>query len=389
MTEHSHMPPAQAGLLPTDAGMVNSDILSTDVAAVERRPRAEAPQFPPLAYLYGEPEATADLRTQADDFIVDEELSFMPTGHGEHLLLLVEKIGQNTQYVAKQIAAAAGLKARLVSYAGLKDRHAVTRQWFCLPVPIKQELHYQDWNIEGVRILQTVRHQRRLKLGSIKQNHFQLTLRNVSDAEKTNARLQLLTQGVPNYYGEQRFGHFGGNLQLAARLFAGESIPDRQLRGLALSASRSMLFNQQVSARVREQLFLTLLPGSVVQLDGSGSVFYVPELTDEIMQRLQEQDIHPTAVLPGIGKVLESGTALDWQIQQLAPYQHWVQALCDLNVNTERRASRLVPKALSYQWQGDTLSLQFALPTGCFATSVLRELVKYQDLGREQVMLEC
>lgn len=137
-------------------------------ARLPQQGRAEAPPFPPLAYLYGEPQATADLRTQADDFIVDEELSFTPTGQGEHLLLLVEKIGQNTQYVAKQIAAAAGLKSRLVSYAGLKDRHAVTRQWFCLPVPIKQELHYQDWQIEGVRILQTVRHQRRLKLGSIK-----------------------------------------------------------------------------------------------------------------------------------------------------------------------------------------------------------------------------
>jgi tRNA pseudouridine13 synthase len=150
-----------------------------------------------------------------------------------------------------------------------------------------------------------------------------------------------------------------------------------------------MLFNQQVSARLRDQLFASLLPGSVVQLDGSGSVFSVPELTEEIAGRLQEQDLHPTAILPGIGKVLETGAALDWQLQQLAPYQHWVQALCDLNVNTERRSCRLVPKALSYQWQDDTLALQFALPTGCFATSVLRELVKYQDLGREQVMLEC
>ena len=360
-----------------------------DIPQEQQSNRAQAPDFPPQAYLYGEPRATANLRTQADDFIVDEELSFTPTGHGEHLLLLVEKIGQNTQYVAKQIAAAAGLKARLVSYAGLKDRHAVTRQWFCLPVPIKQELNYQDWNIEGVRILQTMRHQRRLKLGSIKQNHFQLKLRKISDKAEVESKLQQIVQGVPNYYGEQRFGHFGGNLQLAARLFAGESIPDRQLRGLALSASRSMLFNQQVSARVQQQLFLTLLPGAVVQLDGSGSVFCVPELTEEISRRLQEQDVHPTAILPGIGKVLESGAALDWQLQQLAPYQHWVQALCDLNVNTERRSCRLVPKALSYQWQDDTLILQFALPTGCFATSVLRELVKYQDLGREQVMLEC
>ena len=351
--------------------------------------RAQAPAFPPLTYLYGEPQATANLRTQADDFIVDEELSFTPTGQGEHLLLLVEKIGQNTQYVAKQIAAAAGLKARLVSYAGLKDRHAVTRQWFCLPVPIKQELHYQDWQIEGVRILQTVRHQRRLKLGSIKQNHFRLRLRHVSDKVAVTARLAQICQGVPNYYGEQRFGHFGGNLQLAARLFAGESIPDRQLRGLALSASRSMLFNQQVSARVQPGLFHTLLVGGVVRLDGSGSVFTVEEPTADLTRRLLEADLHPTAVLPGIGKVLESAAALAWQLEQLAPYQSWVQALCDLNVNTERRAIRLVPKALSYQWQDDTLELQFALPTGCFATSVLRELLKYQDLGREQVILEC
>ena len=93
---------------------------------------AEKIQFPPLAYLYGEPSCRALLRSSPEDFIVDEELSFTPTGAGEHLLLQVEKIGQNTQYVAKQIAAAAGLKARLVSYAGLKDRHAVTRQWFCL-----------------------------------------------------------------------------------------------------------------------------------------------------------------------------------------------------------------------------------------------------------------
>jgi tRNA pseudouridine13 synthase len=346
------------------------------------------PEFAPLAYLYGEPSATALLRREPSDFIVDEELSFTPTGAGEHMLLLVEKIGQNTQYVAKQIAAAAGLKARLVSYAGLKDRHAVTRQWFCLPVPIKQELHYQDWNIEGVRILDTVRHQRRLKLGSIKQNHFKLRLRSVSDKAEVEKRLTLITQGVPNYYGEQRFGHSGGNLLLAAKLFAGHSIPDRQLRGLALSASRSMLFNQQLSARVTQRLFDQLLPGSVVQLDGSGSVFSLEVADQAILQRLTEGDIHPTAVLPGIGKVLESGDALAWQQQQLAPFAHWVQALCDLNVNTERRAARLKPKALSYQWQADTLELQFALPTGCFATSVLRELVKYQDVSRDFSSLE-
>lgn len=345
-------------------------------------------QFPPLAYLYGEPTCRANLRSMPEDFIVEEELSFTPTGAGEHLFLQVEKIGQNTQYVAKQIAEAAGIKSRLVSYAGLKDRHAVTRQWFCLPVPIKQELDYQHWQIEGVRILQTVRHQRRLKIGSIKQNHFRLRLRQVSDVAALTARLGLIAAGVPNYYGEQRFGRDGGNLQLAQQLFSGGKIEDRQIRGLALSASRSMLFNQQLSQRLQQLGFLTLLPGSVVQLDGSGSVFQVPQVDGELQRRLEEQDIHPTAILPGIGKVLEQDEALAWQLQQLLPWQHWLDGLVDLNVNTERRAVRLVPKALSYQWLDDTLELSFALPAGCFATSVLRELVNYQDIRRDIAALE-
>ncbi len=344
--------------------------------------------FPELAYLYGEPKSRAMLRSVPTDFIVDEELSFTPTGHGEHMLLWVEKIGQNTQYVAKQIAAAAGIKARLVSYAGLKDRHAVTRQWFCLPVPIKQELAWQEWQIEGVRILETVRHQRRLKIGSIKQNRFQLTLRGISDPADLQQRLTLIQQGVPNYYGEQRFGHQGGNLALADKLFQGGSIADRVVRGLALSAARSMLFNQQVSARVKDGLFQQLLPGAVVQLDGSGSVFQVPVVDETIAERLRSGDIHPTAVLPGIGKVLEQEQALAWQQQVLAPWQRWVDALIAFNMNTERRSIRLQPKALSYQWHDDTLALQFALPAGCFATAVLRELVNYQDISRDLANLE-
>ncbi len=122
-------------------------------------------ELPTLSYLYGQPEITALLRVQPDDFIVVEELSFTPTGAGEHMLLLVEKIGQNTVYVAKLLAELVGCKARQVSYAGLKDRHAVTRQWFCVPVPIKQQLNWQEWNIEGVKVLDSIRHQRRLKLG--------------------------------------------------------------------------------------------------------------------------------------------------------------------------------------------------------------------------------
>lgn len=344
--------------------------------------------LPPLAYLHGEPTVTAVIRHQPSDFIVEETLSFTPTGQGEHVLLYVEKIGQNTQFIARQLAQAAGLKNRLVSYAGLKDRHAVTRQWFCLPWPIKQDMPWQDWQLDGAKILQVTRHQRRLKIGSIAHNRFVLTLREVSDVPALVQRLDLLATGVPNYFGEQRFGRNNSNLHSAARLFAGEGISDRQLRGLALSAARSMLFNQQVSQRVQQGWFARVQSGAVVQLDGSGSVFHVPEVTAEIDARLAQGDIHPTALLPGVGKAMESAAALASQEAWLAPYQAWVQALVDFNMHLERRSVRLLPKHLSFRSEGDTLELSFALPAGSFATAVLRELVQYQDVSREFRWLE-
>ena len=349
---------------------------------------ATAVELPNLSYLYGQPETTALLRVQPEDFIVHEELSFTPTGAGEHMLLLVEKIGQNTQYVAKLLAELAGCKARQVSYAGLKDRHAVTRQWFCLPVPIKQQLNWQQWNIEGVKILDTIRHQRRLKLGSIKYNEFTLTLREVSDIPALLQRLELVKQGVPNYYGEQRFGIQGGNLRLAEQLFSGSGIEDRKIRGLALSASRSFLFNLQVDARVKAGTFNQLLKGEVVQLDGSGSIFKVPEVDETLNQRLLDADIHPTAGLPGLGEPLITADALEFEQQSLAPWQHWVDKLAQMNVRAERRSIRVLPADLQAEAQGNNVKVSFKLYSGCFATSVLRELVDYQDVQRNYATLD-
>ena len=226
-----------------------------------------------LAYLYSEPAATALLRQQPDDFIVDEELNFIPSGAGEHVLLHIEKTGQNTQYVAKQLAEITGLRARDISYAGLKDRHAVTRQWFCFKWPIKQSLDWQSWQLTGCTILSMQRHYRKLRLGALKANRFTIRLRQVSDCNDVVQRADKLKKGVPNYYGEQRFGIQGGNLRLAEQLFSGAGIEDRKIRGLALSASRSFLFNLQVDARVKAGTFNQLLKGEVVQLDGSGSIW--------------------------------------------------------------------------------------------------------------------
>lgn len=344
--------------------------------------------LPNWQYLYGKPDISAVIRQTPADFIVDEQLNFSPSGSGEHLLLQIEKRGQNTQYIARQLARLTGLRMRDISYAGLKDRHALTRQWFCFKWPIKQELAWQEWQIEDSRIVQVVRHFRKLRLGALKANHFQLTLTQVSQPEALLARLALIKAGVPNYYGEQRFGRQGGNLALANSLFAGERIIDRTIRGLALSASRSFLFNTVLSARIEQGLFNQVLDGDILQLDGSGSIFPVEKADGALQQRLMAGDVHPTAPLVGIDGVQVSQQAAELEAQALAPQQLWCQGLVDYRLQGARRSIRLVPQQLNAEINGNSVTLRFALPAGCFATSVLRELASYRDGSRPLAEME-
>lgn len=339
-------------------------------------------ELAPLAYLYSQPPATAFLRQQPEDFIVDEQLNFTPSGAGEHILLQIEKVGQNTQYVAKQLAELTKLKARDISYAGLKDRHAITRQWFCFKWPIKQELPWQEWQLEGCRILNMVRHYRKLRLGALKANAFQIRLRQVSDIPSVINRLQQVKQGVPNYYGEQRFGINGGNLRLAEQLFAGQSISDRKLRGLALSAARSFLFNQQLCARIEQGRFKQILAGDVLQLSGTASVFKAPVVDEVLVQRLANQDLSITAVLPGMGESMATAASLAFEQAVLGQYPSLMNGLIDYRLKQERRSMQIIPQHLQLTTEQQDITLSFSLAAGCFATSVLRELVQYQDCGR-------
>jgi len=349
---------------------------------------AVSPQLPQWHYLYGKPVITATIRSTPEHFIVDEQLNFEPSGSGEHLLLQIEKRGQNTQYIARQLARLTGLRMRDISYAGLKDRHALTRQWFCFKWPIKQELNWQDWHIDDSCILQVVRHHRKLRLGALKANHFQLTLTDVSDPEGLLERLALIKNGVPNYYGEQRFGRAGANLALADSLFAGEKIADRQIRGLALSASRSYLFNTVLSARIAQGVFDQVLDGDILQLDGSGSIFQVDSADNTLQQRLLDGDVHPTAPLVGLEGAPVSQQADALEQKALAPYQRWCQGLVDYRLQGARRSIRLVPRQLSAAIAGNNVTLTFALAAGCFATSVLRELACYRDGSRPLAELD-
>ena len=163
---------------------------------------------------YGEALGRAVLKATAEDFQVDEVLDIPLTGEGEHLWLWVEKRGLNTEEAARRIAKAAGVPLRTVSYAGLKDRQALTRQWFSVQLPGKADPDMSSAENDTLKILKTARHKRKLQRGAHSANGFTLRLTQLAgDTAAIDARLQLIAQhGIPNYFGAQRFGHNGGNV---------------------------------------------------------------------------------------------------------------------------------------------------------------------------------
>ena len=330
-----------------------------------------------LNYLYGKPLSTADFKAQPEDFMVDEVLGFELSGEGEHVCLQVVKKGENTQFVAKLIANHAGVNSRDVSYAGLKDRHGVCTQWFSVPVPIKKHIDFRELNSDSVFIVQQVRHGRKLRTGCHKANKFTIRLRNVSQPLDVFCRINALRSGVPNYFGEQRFGRDGHNLEMAQRMFAGERIRDKKLRGLIISAARSYVFNQIVSLRVKEHGLAKTMHEEVFLLDGSNAFFKEP-INSNNLNRLAAGDIALSAPMIGKGDAALTEQELTW----LAEYQSWRDGLVELGLKTERRLIRLIPQGLTITEEDkQTLVIEFSLAKGCFATALLRELVLYQDVS--------
>ncbi|WP_074012768.1 tRNA pseudouridine(13) synthase TruD [Candidatus Sodalis sp. SoCistrobi] len=334
-----------------------------------------------LHWLQGKPAATGIIKAGAADFQVREELGFEPDGEGEHVLVRLRKTGCNTPYVAEALAAFAGIPARAVSYAGLKDRHAITEQWFCLHLPGKSDPNFAAFQLAGCEILATARHRRKLRIGTLKGNAFTLTLREISDRAEVEARLNRLgQQGVPNYFGHQRFGHQGNNLTLAQRWAHDElRIKDRGKRSFALSAARSALFNSVVSQRLAQLGPVRVLDGDALQLTGRGSWFVaspaeLPVLTD----RLTAGELSLTAPLPGEGALGSLAAAAAFEQTCLAPQPALMALLARERLTPARRALLLRPEALRWHWQDDatlTLTLSFSLPAGSYATAVVRELL--------------
>ncbi|WP_354623511.1 tRNA pseudouridine(13) synthase TruD [Psychromonas sp. MME2] len=226
----------------------------------------EVPQFSlNFSYLYGLPKSSGIFKASCSDFYVEEKLGFELTGEGEHVCLWIEKTGENTEYVAKQLAKFAAIPARDVSYAGLKDRQGVTKQWFSLHIPGKLSPDFSQFELPGVTILKVLRHNKKIRTGALAGNYFTIILREISDKEALDSALLNVKNGVPNYFGKQRFGYAGHNINAAMQMFLGRKIKDRFKRGIYLSAARSYLFNHVVSERIKDGLYNQPLLGDCVQ----------------------------------------------------------------------------------------------------------------------------
>ncbi|MBN3265353.1 tRNA pseudouridine(13) synthase TruD [Pectobacterium brasiliense] len=339
-----------------------------------------------LVWLHGEPQATGSLKSTAEDFLVVEDLGFQPDGDGEQVLVRVRKRGCNTQFVAEMLAKFTRLPLRAVSYAGLKDRHAVTEQWFCLHMPGKETPDFSLLELEGCEVLEVTRHRRKLRIGTLRGNHFTLVLRQVSDRNEVDARLaQISANGVPNYFGSQRFGRNGNNLE-QARLWANNDIrvKERSKRSFYLSASRSAMFNQVASARLAGQQVKTVMCGDALQLKGRGSWFVAKADELETLQvRLDAGELQITAPLPGDGELGTQDEALVFEEQALTGQETLWSLVKRERVEPARRAVLLYPQQMHWEWQDDvTVAVKFWLPAGSFATSVVREVLhSQQDIG--------
>jgi len=355
--------------------------------------------------LYGDALGVATLKQEMHDFIVEEELGFEPSGSGEHIFLWLEKSNLNTAYVAESLAKFSKLHLRDITYAGRKDKFALTRQWFGVHIANKQEPNWNDFQLEGAKILSVTRNDRKLRVGVLKGNKFALILRNLRpnldsgkgfDYSALEQRLESIKQnGAPNYYGSQRFGEIriepkdaeqtaiqhtnkqGGNLALAEKLISGEAIRNRNKRSMAISALRSWLFNQIIHERIIQGHFHRPLLGDAMQLSGSNSffVFESEAETDRIVKRLLENDINITAPLWGDGKLHSNNQAKALELACATQFPEIIQTLNSLGLKQERRAIRIVPQDFTWQLEENNLSMQFSLPAGCFATSIVRELL--------------
>lgn len=331
-------------------------------------------------FVYGGPSGSGKIRSFPEDFSVDEILAFEPSGTGEHAFLRLRKTGENTEYVARQLARFAGVRQRDIGFAGLKDRHAVTTQWFSVWLPGKSDPDWAAFSSASLEVLQATRHARKLQRGVLTGNRFRLVIRDWrGDQDDTAEKLAAIkASGIANYFGGQRFGHQGRNVEQALGLFQGQKV-SRELRSIYLSATRSFLFNQVLSARIERKNWNLPLPGDVYLFDGSRSRFKVDAPDQAVAERVAVGEIHPSGVLWGQGDSDVSGEVLALETEVIKRFPELAEGLKNSGVDMERRPLRVNVPDLVWRFANGQLHLSFSLPAGSYATALLREVIDWDD----------
>jgi len=328
-----------------------------------------------LPRVLGMPLTTGTIRNQPADFIVRESLAFTLTGTGEHLYLLVRKTGQNTRWVAKQLARILHLPYRAIGYAGMKDRHAITEQWFSLHLPGRADPDIAAMAIDGVEVLEQHRHSAKLRIGALRGNRFQIVIRELDgDLDEFERRLGTLRDGpVPNYFGAQRFGRDAGNLELFGDLRQPAAL-GRESRSFALSALRSALFNNYLALRIEEGSSQTPLPGEIVYCAAEQGYRHEPDVRDG------QLSMQPTGLLWGAGDNRATDHSLESECAFFAKYPATTNLLENQDLRMMRRPLMIRPVGLEWQLDERDATVEFSLARGQYATAVLRECVTWSKM---------
>ena len=338
------------------------------------------PEDKALNYPYGTAVLSGVIKQRPEDFIVNEQLGFTTTGSGEHLFLYVEKRSLTTMELIEQLAKASGIAARLIGYSGLKDKHAVTRQWVSLHLPGAKEKP-QIPDTEHYKILQSDWHDKKIRVGVHKANQFEITIRNVKGQsdELENIVALIRTHGFANYFGEQRFGRQQDNVAQALRVLNNRhklKRLSRNKKSLYLSALRSELFNQILSKRVQQGIWMEPVEGDVFMLAGRQSIF-AEALSEEILQRYKELDIHSALSMAGTGETRISHQASEIEHDIFQQNSEIHQTLLTLDIPRSLRPNRALATdfMIESDIENNTIVVKVELESGVYLTTLLQHFI--------------
>jgi tRNA pseudouridine13 synthase len=323
------------------------------------------------------------LRTTPDDFFVDEEPAYPPSGAGDHVFVHIEKRGMTTPQAVERIARALAVQPRDVGVAGMKDRHAVTRQWLSLPPPVTPEA-VRGLALDDIAIVEVARHPHKLRTGHVRANRFVLRVRGVGEAAEARARAILdqlaAPPGAPNWYGEQRFGKAGDNAERGLAIVRGERPPrDKKLARLLVSSLQSQLFNDWLTARMTDGLYATVLAGDILHKLGGG--LFVCEQPEVDQPRLIAGEVVITGPMFGdrMRRPPDGSPAAEREAATLAAANLLPDAFATVRSiaeGTRRDATISVAEPAIRTIEPEVLEVAFTLPGGAYATAVMRELMK-------------